>query len=91
MSDDTQDLLEFGTIDVFYVVWYKPEATYYLSDMSPDFSEVQWTKKPKNGFYFYTDTEAIKIKRHLGKYRHGIGIEPGEIDIIDEISLTYDI
>ncbi len=90
MSDDTQDLLEFGTIDVFYVVWYKPEATYYLSDMSPDFRHIEWTKISRNGFYFYTDTEAVKIKRHLSKSRHGIGIEPGEIDIIDEINLLQD-
>lgn len=88
MADDTQDLLEFGTIDVYYVVWYKSADVYYLSDMSPDFCQVEWTKKPKNGFYFYTDTEAIKIKRHLSKSRHGIGIEPGEIDIVDEINLV---
>ena len=91
MSDDTDDLLDFGTLEVYYIVWYRQDGTYYLADMSPDLTQIEWTKNSRKGFYFYTDTEAKKHKRHIGKSRHGIGIEPGEIDLVDEINLTHDV
>lgn len=88
---DTDDLLDFGTLEVYYIVWYRPEGTYYLADMSSDLTQVEWTKNPRNGFYFYTDTEAKKHKRQLGKSRHGVDIEAREIDVVDEINLTHDV
>ena len=86
MSDD-QELLEFGVIDVFYVVWERPDTTYYLKDMSSAFDHLEWTKNKRTAFYFYTDKEAKKIAHHLSKTRQGIGFESGEIDILDDLDL----
>ena len=84
MSDD-QELLEFGSIDVFYVTWERPDTAYYLKDMSPTFDQVEWTKNKRLGFYFYTEKEVRKLTRILGRNRQGVGFETGEIDILDEV------
>ena len=82
-----QDLLEFGTIDVYYVVWDRPEGTYYLKDMTPDFDHLEWTRNKRVGFYFYTDKEIKKLVRVISKSRQGVSFESGEIDILDELDL----
>ncbi|KKL97024.1 hypothetical protein LCGC14_1838560 [marine sediment metagenome] len=51
MSDDIKDLLEFGKIDVFYVVWQVRGKTYYLSDMSSDLQQINWTENRRKAFY----------------------------------------
>ena len=88
-DDDLQDLLEFGSIDVFYIIWTANRAsgTYYLSDMTPDLQQINWTKDRSDAFYFYTEKEGSKHARLISKQRPGVGVFPGEIDILDEIDL----
>ena len=83
--DDTGDLLEFGSIDVYYVVWYANDALYFLRDMTPDFDHIIWTKNQRTAFYFYTEKEANKHARLIDKTRKGVAVTVGEIDILDEI------
>ena len=86
-DDDLQDLLEFGSIDVFYIVWTANNCAYYLSDMTPDLQQINWTKDRSDAFYFYTEKEASKHARLISKQRPGVGVFAGEIDILDEIDL----
>lgn len=87
MSDDTQDLLEFGSIDIFYIVWVANNHPYYLSDMTDDFQQINWTRDRSNAFYFYTEKEASKHAELISRQRPGVGVITGEIDILDEIDL----
>lgn len=84
MSDD-QELLEFGTIDVFYIMWERPDTSYFLKDMSPNLNHIEWTKNKQVAFYLYTAEEGKKIVRYLSKMRKGISLESGEINILDDI------
>lgn len=84
MSDD---LLEFGGIDVFYIVWERPDASYYLKDMTVDLDQVEWTKNKEVAFYFYTEKEAEKHARFFSKTRNGVTVECGERDLLDDLDL----
>ena len=81
------DLLEFGTIDVYYIIWERPNATYYLKDMSTDLDHVEWTRNKRVAFYFYTDKEASKHAKFLGKTRQGVGFEVSERDILEDLDM----
>lgn len=87
MSDDVQDLLEFGFIDVFYIAWTVNNKVYYLLDMTNDVQQINWTIHRSNAFYFYTEIEATKTAKIIQKHRPGIAIVPGEIDIIEDLEL----
>ena len=87
MSDDTQDLLEFGSIDVFYIVRVANNNPYYLADMTPDFQQINWTRDRSAAFYFYTEKEAKKHALLISKQRPGVAVSAGEIEILDEIDL----
>ena len=84
MSDD---LLEFGGIDVFYVLWERPDASYYLKDTTADLDHVEWTKNKRVACYFYTDQEAEKHARFFNKTRKGVVVECDERDILDDLDL----
>lgn len=84
MSDDIKDLLEFGKIDVFYVVWQVRGKTYYLSDMSSDLQQINWTENRRKAFYLYTEKEARKHANQIQKTRKGVGVATGEIDVVDD-------
>ena len=84
MSDDIKDLLDFGSIDVFYVVWQVHGKTYYLSDMTSDLQHINWTKNRRTAFYLYTEKEARKHANLIKKTRKGVGVATGEIDVIDD-------
>ena len=86
MSVD-QELLEFGSIDVYYILWERPDAAYYLKDMSPGMEHIEWTKNKRVAFYFYTEKETAKLARILSRSRMGVGFETGEINILDDIEL----
>lgn len=86
MSSDTGDLLEFGSIDVYYIVWYENDTMYYLRDMTPSFNYIIWTKNQRTAFFFYTEKEATKHARQIKKTRKGVSIAIGEVDILDEIT-----
>jgi hypothetical protein len=87
MSDDTQDLLEFGSIEVYYIGWHRPNATYYLAEMSANLDRLAWTKVKNNAFYWYTEKEAKKHKRAIGRNRSGLNIVQGEVDLMEDIEL----
>ena len=87
MSDD-QGLLEFVTVSVFYVVWHKPNASYYVADISPGMKKIAWTANRSNALYFYTEKEATKHMSYLSKMRSGLEVKIGDIDVIEELDLT---
>lgn len=86
MSDD---LLEFGTIEVFYVIWERPDATYYLKDMTGDFDHVEWTKNKRAALYFFTEKETKKHVQLFSRTRKGVGFESGDRDILEDIDLDF--
>jgi hypothetical protein len=81
------DLLEFGTIEVFYIVWERPDAAYYLKDMTNDLGHVEWTKNKTTALYFFTEKEAGKHVKYFSKTRHGIYFEVGDRDLLDDLDM----
>lgn len=81
------DLLEFGTIEVFYIVWERPDAAYYLKDMTADLGHVEWTKNKNAALYFFTEKEASKHVKYFSKSRSGIYFEAGERDLLDDLDM----
>ena len=79
------DVLEFGTIDVFYIAWQVRSQIYFLHDMSPELDRIHWSKKQKGSFYFYTEKEAAKHLRLIKRTRRGVAVIHGEIDVIDDL------
>lgn len=79
------DLLSFGTIEVYYVVWERPDAAYYLKDMTSDLGHVEWTKNKHTALYFFTEKEAKKHVKYFGKSRSGVGFESDDRDIINDL------
>ena len=85
MSDDIQQLLDFGTVSVFYVVWNRSGNLYYMQQVSPDAMEMQWTKKRHRGTCFYTEDEARACARTANKVgRKGVSMIMANIDVVEE-------
>lgn len=84
---DIDDLLEFGTIDVYYIVLLKGDVEYYLVDMSDDTRHVVWTTRSENALSFYTDGEAQKHLSAIEKTRHHVSLSliSKTINVIDEL------
>ena len=81
------DFLEFGAIDVFYIVWERADAAYFLKDMTSDLGHVEWTKNQQTALYFFTEKEAAKHARYFSRTRSGINIEAGERDLLEDLDM----
>lgn len=79
------DLLEFGTIDVYYIVWLKNNTKYYLLDMSEDILMIKWTREKAAAFYFFTEKEASKHASVIKTKRPGVCVVAGEIDALGDL------
>ncbi len=85
MSGDTQDLLDFGTVSVFYVVWHKHGHIYYMSDSSNDTNHMKWSRSRQDGIHFYTEGEASRYaQRARESGRPGVSIITADIDVVEE-------
>lgn len=83
----TDDLLEFGTIEVYYVLWERPDASYYLKDMTGDLGHVEWTKNKNTALYFFTEKEANKHVKHFGQTRSGVYLDVDERDLLEDLDM----
>lgn len=85
MSEIDADLLEFGTIDVFYIAWQVNDKIYFLHDMTPELDQINWSTIQRNSFYFYTEHEAEKHAKLIKRTRPTVGVVTGEIDVIEDL------
>ena len=83
-DDDIQELLDFGTIEVFYIVCNKHNRIYYMSDMTPDTRHIRWTRSRHNAIYFYIEKEGMKHLTQIKKLRKDVALISGEIEVGDD-------
>lgn len=85
MYDDIQELLDFGTTNVYYVVWNQNGKIYYLLDTTPDYLNVIWTKTREHGLYFTTEGEASRVSKGIrNTSRPGVSIITAEINVLED-------
>ncbi len=83
-NEDIETLLDFGTIEVFYIVCNKHKHIYYMSDMTPDTRHIRWTRDRDNAIHFYIEKEGLRHLKTIKKLRKDIALISGEIDVGDD-------
>jgi len=85
MTGISEDLLDFGSIDVYYIARQVNNNTYFMLDMTPKFDKILWSTNRRESFYFYTENEAHKHSQAIKRTRPDVAVVMAELDVIEEL------